>query len=93
MKRELFQLYKIGRELGLNKKEIDKVFFYDNFKDKHFGVIILILILTFVGSFIIVSIIVSSLSVPPYVPKNNTYAAGTFYSTVRIKDFDKKNKA
>jgi hypothetical protein len=91
MKRELFQLYKIGRELGLTKKEIDKVCLYDNFiddnfMDKYFGGFILIMILMF----IIVLVIVSCLSVPPYVSKNNTYQTGTLYSTVRIKDFNEK---
>jgi len=86
MKRELIQLFKIGRELGLTKKEIHKVFFYDNFKDKHFGGIMLIIILIFIGFIIILS----SLSVPPYIPKNNTYQTGTFYSTVRIKDFNER---
>ena len=89
MKGELIQLYKIGRELGLDKKEIDKVFFYDNFKDKHFGGIFLIIIVLFIGFLIILT----SLSVYPnssYIPSNNTYEAGTLYSTVRIKDFNEK---
>lgn len=86
MKRELFQLYKIGRELGLTKKEIDKVYFYNDFMDKHFIGFMLIIILIFIGFIIILS----SLSVPPYIPKNNTYQTGTLYSTVKIKDFDKK---
>jgi hypothetical protein len=87
MKRELFQLYKIGRELGLKKKEIDKIFLYDNFKDRDFGGFILIIILMF----IFILVIVSCLSVPPYVPKNNTYQTGTLYSTVKIKDFNEKS--
>jgi len=86
MKRDLIQLYKIGRELGLTKKEMDKVFLYDNFKDKYLGGFMLIIILIFIG----LLIIVSSLSVPPYVPRNNTYQTGTLYSTVKIKDFKAK---
>ncbi len=70
-----------------NKKEIDKVCLYDNFMDKYFGGFILIIILMF----IIVLVIVSCLSVPPYVPKNNTYQTGTLYSTVKIKDFNEKS--
>ena len=86
MKRELFPLYKIGRELGLNKKEIDKVFFYNNFKERNYEGIVIIIMLLFIG----LLIFVSSLSIPPYVPKNNTYQTGTLYSTVKIKDFKAK---
>jgi len=86
MKKEAFQLYKIGKELGLAKKDIDKVFFYNNYKDRHFGGIIFILILLFIAFLIILS----SSYVPPYIPKDNTYKTGTFYSTVRIKDFNKR---
>jgi len=86
MKREIIQLHKIGKELGITKKEIDKVFFYDNFWGKHIGGIMLILILLFV----VFLIILSSLYLPPYIPKDNTYKTGTLYSTVRIKDFNKR---
>jgi len=86
MKGELIQLYKIGRELGLAKKEINKAFSYNSFKDKDLGGIMLIIIILFIGFFIILA----SLSVAPYspnIPSNNTYQTGTLYSTVRIKDF------
>ena len=88
MKRELFQLYKIGRELGLAKKEIDKVFLYDNFKDKYLGGFILIIIITFIGFLIIIA---SLFTVSNYIPpSNNTYQTGTLYSTAKIKDFKSK---
>jgi len=91
MKGELIQLYKIGRELGLAKKEINQVFSYNNFKDKDFGwgEIMLIIILIFMGFLMILAI----LSVPlnsPNIPSNNTYPSGIFYSTVRIKDFKER---
>jgi len=89
MKGELIQLYKIGRELGLAKKEITKVFSYNNFKDKNLGGIMLIIIIIVI-SFLI---ILASLSVPPYspnIPSNNTYPSGILYSTVRIKDFKER---
>ena len=87
MKGELIQLYKIGRELGLAKKEINKVFSYNNFKGKDLGGIVLIIILIF----IVFLVILITLSVPPYIPRdNNTYQTGTLYSTVRIKDFKER---
>ncbi len=90
MKRELFQLYKIGRELGLAKKEIDKVFLYDNFKDKYLGGFILIIIIIFIGFSIILASLFAAPNSPYIPPSNNTYQTGTLYSTVRIKDFKKR---
>jgi len=88
MKGELIQLYKIGRELGLVKKEINKVFSYNNFKDRNLGGIILIIILIFIGFLVLVTF--SAVPNSPYIPSNNTYQTGTLYSTVRIKDFNEK---
>ena len=84
MTKELIQLYKIGKELGLSKKEVNKVLFYDNIKNRAILLIILIIIFS-IGGYFIVLIIEASIS--------NTYPSGTKYSTVKIKDFDKKNEA
>ena len=81
MTKELIQLYKIGKELGLSKKEVNKVLFYDNIKNRAILLIILIIIFS-IGGYFIVLIIEASIS--------NTYPSGTKYSTVKIKDFDKK---
>ena len=90
MKGELIQLYKIGRELGLAKKEINKVFSYNDFKGKDLGRIVLILIIFFIG-FLIVLATFSAIPNSPYIPpSNNTYQTGTLYSTVRIKDFNER---
>jgi len=89
MKGELIQLYKIGRELGLAKKEINKIFSYNNYKYKNLGGIMLIIIIIFIGFLIILA----SLSVAPNspnIPSNNTYQTGTLYSTVRIQDFKER---
>jgi len=79
--KNIIQLFKIGKELGLSKKEIKKVLFYDNSKNKVILLIILIIIFSIVGYFIVL-IIESAI--------HNTYPSGTKYSTVKIKDFDKK---
>jgi len=81
MTKELIQLYKIGKELGLSKKEVNKVLFFDNTKNRVILLIILIIIFS-IGGYFIVLIIEASIS--------NTYPSGTKYSTVKIKDFDKK---
>lgn len=79
--KDLIQLYKIGKELGLSKKEINKVLFYDSTKNRVVLLIISIIIFSIVGYFIVL-FIESTIS--------NTYPTGTKYSTVKIKDFDKK---
>jgi len=81
MMKDLIQLYKIGKELGLSKKEINKVLFYDITKNRVVLLIISIIIFSIVGYFIVL-FIESTIS--------NTYPTGTKYSTVKIKDFDKK---
>ena len=77
----MIKLYKIGRELGLAKKEINKVLFYDNVKNKVILLIISIIVFSIVGYFVVLFIEASI---------SNTYPSGTKYSTVKIKDFDKK---
>ena len=81
MMKDVIQLFKIGKELGLSKKEIKKVLFYDNSKNKIILLIIKIIILSIVGYFI--ALIIESAI-------HNTYPSGTKYSTVKIKDFEKK---
>ena len=81
MMKDLIQLQKIGKELGLTKKEINKVLFYDKDKNKVILLIIAIIFFSIVGYFIVL-IIESAI--------HNTYPSGTKYSTVKIKDFDKK---
>ncbi len=81
MMKDLIQLHKIGKELGLSKKEVNKVLFYDNSKNSVILLIILIIIFSIVGYFI--GLFIESVI-------SNTYPSGTKYSTVKIKDFDKK---
>ena len=85
MLEKIFQLNEIGKELGLSKKEINRVFLFD---DKRYSifykillVIISIIIFSIVGYFIVL-FIESTIS--------NTYPAGTLYSTVKIKDYKTK---
>jgi len=79
--KDIIQLFKIGKELGLSKKEINKVLFFDKVKNKVILLIISIIIFSIVG-YLVVLLIESTIS--------NTYPSGTKYSTVKIKDFDKK---
>ena len=81
MMKDLIQLFKIGKELGLSKKEINRVFLFDDKRYSLFYKILLIISFVFFGIIIIILGIEASRS---------TYAAGTYYSTIRIKDFNEK---
>ena len=78
---DFFQLYKIGKELGLSKKEINRVFLFDDSRNPLLFKIILIIIFIFLGIFVIILGIEAS---------RHIYPAGTLYSTVKIKDFKSK---
>ena len=81
MMKDIIQLFKIGKELGLSKKEINKVLIFDNSKHTLLYISLLIISFIFFGIIIIILGIEAS---------RNTYAAGTFYSTVSIKDFNER---
>ena len=83
MLENFFQLNKIGKELGLSKKEINKIFLFDNSKYPLIFTILMIIIFIFLGIFIIILGIEAS---------RNIYPAGTLYSTVKIDDFNSKKK-
>ena len=80
----LFQLFKIGKELGLNKKEIRNILLFDNTKNPTLYTILMIIGIILSGIVIIFIVIVIV---------RNAYPAGALYSTVKTKDFkDKSNK-
>ncbi len=81
MLENFFQLYKIGKELGLSKKEINRVFLFDDSRYPLFFKILLIIVFIFMGIFVIILGIEAS---------RHIYPAGTLYSTVKIKDFKSK---
>ena len=83
MLENLFQLYKIGKELGLNKKEINRVFLFDDSRYPLFLKILMVIVFIFLGFFVIILGIEAS---------RHIYPAGTLYSTVKIKDFKAKNE-
>ena len=81
MFKEIFQIYKIGNQLGLNKKEINKILLFDN--TRHPTLYLVLLILAIVASGIIVIVL-------GIVIARNTYPEGARYSTVKRKDFKRK---
>ena len=81
MLEKFFQLNKIGKELGLSKKEINKVLLFGNSRYSILYIFLMIITFIFVGVIILIIGIEAS---------RNTYQTGTFYSTVRIKDFKER---
>ena len=81
MLENFFQLYKIGKELGLSKKEINRVFLFDESRYPLFFKILMIIVFIFLGIIVIILGIEAS---------RHIYPAGTLYSTVKIKDFKGK---
>ncbi len=81
MLENFFQLVKIGKELGLSKKEINRVLLFGNSKYSILYIFLMIAAFIFIGFVIIVLAINAS---------RNIYPAGTLYSTVKIKDFKGK---
>ena len=81
MMKDIIQLFKIGKELGLSKKEINKVLIFDSSKYSILYKSLLIISFIFFGIIIIILGLEAS---------RNTYAAGTFYSTVKEKDYKGK---
>lgn len=77
----LFQLVKIGKELGLSRKEISKVLIFNNTKNPILYTILLVIAIVFTGIIVVFIAIVVS---------RNIYPAGTLYSTVKTKDFKAK---
>ncbi|MHA2186468.1 MAG: hypothetical protein ACXAAI_15865 [Promethearchaeota archaeon] len=93
MNNEFFQLYQIGKDLGLTRREINRSLFFKegsySFKNRIITNIILIIILILVGAAII---FVTQLGFSISTHTNTTYPSGTRYSTIRIMDFEKKFK-
>lgn len=80
---DIIRLYKIGKELGLSKKEINNILFYKNHKPIANSILFWIIFLVIlIVTFFTLSIV--SLNVDF---NNSTYPSGTKYSTVKIKDF------
>ncbi|MFX0180600.1 MAG: hypothetical protein ACFE78_10435 [Candidatus Hodarchaeota archaeon] len=84
---DIIRLYKLGKELGLTKKDLNKILLFDDTKRPKVNTLLLFLIL-FLG--LILSIVIA-FTFLNYVGKN-TYPTGARYSTVQIKDFKKGRK-
>lgn len=83
MFKESFKLFQIGKELGLNKKEIKSIFLFDNTKHSILYTIILIV------SIIAFGILIVYIGIQAF---KSIYPSGTLYSTVKKKDFKRRKR-
>ncbi|MHA2186469.1 MAG: hypothetical protein ACXAAI_15870, partial [Promethearchaeota archaeon] len=74
------QLFEVGKELGLKKKEISKVIFINNPKRLTFFAALIIIVFIVFG----ILIAVFFLGTPAV---KDTYPSGSYYSTAKNKDF------
>jgi len=74
----IIRIYKIGRELGLTKREISSLLFFKNPRLWRLLILLIILIITVSAILIVFSYIQIA---------RDTYPTGAKYSTVKIKDF------
>ena len=82
---EIIPFYKIGKNLGIKKHEINGVF-HDYTHKTSFR--ILLILISIVSYFILLFFLIS-LGINT---ADSTYPSGTKYSTIKTKDFDKKNE-
>ncbi len=80
---DIIRLYKIGKELGLTKKEINYILFYKNRKPFVNSILFwIIFLIILIVTFFTLSIMALNVDL-----NNSTYPSGTKYSTVKIKEF------
>ena len=79
--KDIFQIYKIGKELGLSRKEINSTLL---FKDRY-PLILALMLIVFISVFAIffwnAAIVLFAKSTEPVYPR------GAAYSSISIKDF------
>ena len=82
---DMIKFYKVGKELGLTKKEINHIMIFDNRKHAYLWrfLLIVVMFLIIIGWFNSLIFIVGKIN-------ENVYPTGAFYSTVKPNDFKKK---
>ncbi|NVM36521.1 MAG: hypothetical protein HWN81_13070 [Candidatus Lokiarchaeota archaeon] len=83
--KDMFQLYKIGKELGLSRKEINSTLFFKNRYPLILGLMLIVILSVFAILFWNVALVLYAKSTEPVYPR------GTLYSSITFRDFkDKK---
>lgn len=83
--KDIFQLYKIGKELGLSRKEINSTLLFKNRYPLILALMLIVILSVFAILFWNVALILYAKSTEPVYPR------GTLYSSISLNDFrDKK---
>jgi len=83
--KDIFQLYRIGKELGLSRREINNTLLFKNRYPLILALMLIVFLTVFAILFWNVAIILYAKSTEPVYPR------GTLYSSISLKDFrDKK---
>ena len=82
---DIIKFYEVGKELGLNKKEINQIMIFNNSKHTYLWRLLL-----FIVMFLIIIGWFNSLIFITGKINENVYPSGALYSTVKLKDFKKK---
>lgn len=83
--KDIFQLYKIGKELGLSRKEINSNLLFKNRYPLILALMLIVILSVFAILFWNVALILYAKSTEPVYPR------GTLYSSISLNDFrDKK---
>ncbi|MEE9377818.1 MAG: hypothetical protein V3V33_07250 [Candidatus Lokiarchaeia archaeon] len=77
MFKELTQIYKIGKDLGLKKSEINRMVLFSG------EISLLVKILLIIVGVLVTAVIVAAI----VIASRNIYPSGTLYSSVKINDF------
>ncbi|MBA7609648.1 hypothetical protein ES703_16839 [subsurface metagenome] len=87
MRDKNIQLYKIGKKLGLSSKDINRTLFSLESKYNYIFKIFFKIIFFLIIIFLSISIIILGTNII-----ENTYPAGTLYSTVNIRELDRRKR-
>ncbi len=79
--KEIFQLYKIGKELGLSRKEINSTLLFKNRYPLILALLLIVILSVFTILFWNIALILYAKST------ESVYPSGAFYSSISIKDF------
>jgi hypothetical protein len=83
----IINIFKIGKELGLTKREISSLFFFKNSKHGILSIVLFIFLVVLTFTTLVVLIVFAYIQI-----ERNTYPTGSRYSTVKIKDFRLKRE-
>ncbi len=79
--KDIFQLYKIGKELGLSRKEINSILLFKNRYPLVLALMLIVILSVFAILFWNIALILYVKSTEPVYPR------GALYSSISLKDF------